>query len=222
LPDVLYVVSRYHHMSNFLFPKITQYCQELTGEASLISKDRKAQLEKLSNYISTGYKKRITPQLIVICTHNSRRSHLGQVWLAIGVNYLNLPPLATYSGGTEATAFNERAVKALADLGLEVVKTGKTTNPIYKLFWTYTMPPYQAFSKKYDADPNPSSQFGAIMVCSEAEEGCPFISGAEYRIALPFEDPKAFDGTDLEEEKYAERCRQIGREMLYVLSQVSF
>ena len=45
---------------------------------------------------------------------------------------------------------------------------------------------------------------------------CPIVAGADFRIALPFEDPKAFDDTPLESEKYTERCRQIGREMLYV------
>jgi len=208
-------------MSKFLFPKISQYCKELLEEQELIPDDRKEQLAQLSSYISRCFQKGEIPQLIVICTHNSRRSHLGQVWLAVGADYLDLPSIATYSGGTEATAFNQRAVKALDDLGLEVVAAQKDAdNPRYKLYWSYTMPPYVAFSKKYDEQPNPSSNFGAIMVCSEADEGCPNISGAAYRIALPFEDPKAFDNTELEEEKYLERSRQIGREMLYMLNGV--
>ena len=209
-------------MDKFLFPKVIQYCEELQKEANLIPDDRKSLLNKLATYIVTCYKEGIIPQLIVICTHNSRRSHLGQVWLAIGVDYFDLPPLATFSGGTEATAFNKRAVKALDNLGLEVVeKEGNMpTNPMYQLYWTYTMPPYIAFSKKYDQAPNPTSKFGAIMVCTEADEGCPLIPGVDFRLSLPFEDPKAFDDTELEEEKYAERCRQIGREMLYAMNRV--
>ena len=208
-------------MSKFLFPKIKHYCKELVAEASLISEGRKAQLAQLSTYISQCYQQGATPKLIVICTHNSRRSHLGQTWLAIGADYFDLLPIGTFSGGTEATAFNERAVRALDELGLQVV-AGEGSNPVYQLYWTYTMPPYKAFSKKYDTPPKPSKDFGAIMVCTEADEGCPIIPGAAFRIALPFKDPKAFDGTDLEKEKYAERCRDIGREMLYVLSKVSY
>jgi len=208
-------------MSKFLFPKISQYCKELLEEQELIPKGRKEELQHLSKYLTQCFQKGETPQLIVICTHNSRRSHIGQIWLAAGADYLNIPAISTFSGGTEATAFNPRAVNALDDLGFEVVATQKNaTNPRYKLYWSYTMSPYVAFSKKYNATPNPKSKFAAIMVCSEADGGCPVIPGAAFRIALPFEDPKVFDNTELEEEKYQERCRQIGREMLYVLSKV--
>ena len=209
-------------MSKFLFPKIIQYCEELLSEKDLIADARKEELKKVSRYISSAYATGKTPKLIVICTHNSRRSHLGQVWLATGADYFNLPKLETYSGGTEATAFNPRAVKALDDLGFEVVSDKKQApnNPIYKLYWSYTMPPYKAFSKKYDDAPNPTTDFGAMMVCSETDEGCPYIPGADFRLALPFKDPKAFDGTEQAAAKYAERCRRIGREMLYLLSEV--
>lgn len=209
-------------MSKFIFPKIAQYCEKLLQEQSLIAPERKEKLQKGSDYIRQVMAKGETAQLIVICTHNSRRSHLGQLWLAVGADFLNLPRLATFSGGTEATAFNPRAVKALDDLGFEVVtdKDQAPNNPLYKFYWTYTMSPYEAFSKKYTDAPNPNTKFGAILVCSEADEGCPLISGADFRLALPFEDPKAFDGTELEATKYKERCQQIGREMLYLLSKV--
>ena len=46
------------------------------------------------------------------------------------------------------------------------------------------------------------------------------VLGAAERIAITYEDPKAFDGTDREAEAYDERCRQIAREMLYVFSLV--
>jgi arsenate reductase len=57
------------------------------------------------------------------------------------------------------------------------------------------------------------------MTCTHADENCPFIPGAT-RISLPYEDPKAFDGTPEEEAIYAERCRQIARELLFAFSQV--
>jgi len=100
-------------------------------------------------------------------------------------------------------------------------ETYKTpTNPIYNIKWQETGSPYQAFSKKYDSAPNPTADFGAIMVCTSADVGCPIIAGADFRLALPFDDPKAFDDTPLESAKYTERSLDIGREMLYVLSQV--
>lgn len=59
------------------------------------------------------------------------------------------------------------------------------------------------------------------MVCSSADKGCPIVFGCDFRLSLPYDDPKDFDDTDLEEEKYDERVRQIGREFLFSLSQVN-
>lgn len=205
-----------------LLKKVEDTCQQLEKEFSLIPSARKSMLNQLSEYVTHKFQHQETPQLIIICTHNSRRSHLGQIWLAVGADYYHLPPIATFSGGTEATAFNIRAVYAMKKLGFDInTKTQKTpTNPIYEVNWLNEEIPYSAFSKKYDQSPNPSDNFGAIMVCTSADNGCPIVAGADFRLALPFEDPKAFDETPLEGAKYLERSRQIGREMLYVLSQV--
>jgi hypothetical protein len=58
------------------------------------------------------------------------------------------------------------------------------------------------------------------MVCAEANESCPIVPGADFRLGLPYQDPKAFDNTPQQNEKYDERCRQIAREMFYVFSQI--
>jgi len=205
-----------------LLKQVEDTCQQLEKEFSLISAERKRILFRLSEYFTHKFQHQETPQLIVICTHNSRRSHLGQLWLSVGADYYGLPKIATFSGGTEATAFNHRAVLALKKQGFDITnKEFKTpTNPIYEVNWLNEDLPYEAFSKKYDSPPNPSINFGAIMVCTSADVGCPIISGADFRLALPFEDPKAFDDTPLESKMYLERSRQIGREMLYVLCQV--
>ncbi len=81
-------------------------------------------------------------------------------------------------------------------------------------------PAITAFSKKYDDPFNHNHDFAAVMTCSHADENCPLVSGAVKRMALTYDDPKDFDGTDLESAKYAERVRQIGREILYAFSQV--
>lgn len=206
---------------SLLFPEISSFCDKLVAEFNLISDQRKEQLISLSNYISEKLVAKETPKLIVICTHNSRRSHLGQTWLAVSADYYGLPAIETYSGGTEATAFNIRAVKALQRIGFSISTSDyNSENPNYNITWKKDMSPYNAFSKKYNSDPNPQDKFGAIMVCTEADMGCPIVSGCDFRIPLPFEDPKAYDDTELEQLKYSERAKQIGREMLFVLSQV--
>lgn len=204
-----------------LFKNIQSVCKELEKEFDLISKERKEQLLSLTTYISQKNEANQTPKLVVICTHNSRRSHIGQIWLAVGADYFQLPKMQTYSGGTEATAFNIRAVNAFRKIGFAIdAPEDKGENPIYSISWKEGMKPYQAFSKKYEDDPNPKEKFAAIMVCSEADAGCPFVIGCDFRLSLPYDDPKEFDDTDLEAEKYQERIRQIGREMLFALSQI--
>ena len=204
-----------------LFPKIRQACQAFEQKFDLIPSDRKKQLQQLSSYISRKIEDKKAVKLIIICTHNSRRSHLGQLWLAVGADYYGLPNIHTYSGGTEATAFNPRAVNALQNIGFDIQSENpESENPNYNIKWQSNMLAYPAFSKKYEDTPNPDTDFAAIMVCTSADEGCPFVQGCDFRIALPFDDPKAYDDTPLESPKYTARAQQIGREMLFVLSQI--
>jgi arsenate reductase (thioredoxin) len=202
-----------------MFPLLHQRCQHLTKNFSEIPAERKVILEKIANYISNKKANNQPIQLAYICTHNSRRSHLGQIWAAVAAAYYNISNVQTFSGGTEATAFNENAIKAIAAAGFEVKKTTEGSNPVYHLYFdeeNYVT----CFSKVYNHDTNPQTNFAAIMTCSDAEENCPFIPGCELRIATTYNDPKAYDGTVLQEEKYIERSNQIGMECLYVFSKV--
>ncbi|MEL6925344.1 MAG: protein-tyrosine-phosphatase, partial [Bacteroidota bacterium] len=205
-----------------LTDSLQRYIHNLEEGFGDIPAARKEHLQLLSNYLTAKYEQESdTPELIVICTHNSRRSHMGAIWLGAAADYYELPTLKTYSGGTEATAFNPRAVAAMRRAGFDIqVYAASSANPNYHVSWTPDGPNHLAFSKKYDAEANPASDFAAIMVCNSADEACPFVPGADFRLALPFDDPKAFDDTPQEEEKYDERCAQIGREMLWVLKQV--
>jgi len=80
--------------------------------------------------------------------------------------------------------------------------------------------PVIGFSKKLDDDFNPKSGFAAIMTCDSANEACPFVPGTEIRIPMTFEDPKAFDHTPQQEEKYQKRSLQIATELCFVFSQI--
>ena len=204
--------------STVLFPTLATTCTALAAGFDTIVPARKAQLRALADYLVHRYRAGQTPQLIVICTHNSRRSHMGQVWLAAGAAYYGLPPLRSYSGGTEATAFNPRAVAALRRLGFAITTADEhAANPRYNVHWGSESAADTAFSKVYSESPNPRDGFAALLVCDSAAEACPVVTGADRRLLLPYEDPKAFDGTPQEAAMYEERARQIGREMLYVL-----
>lgn len=189
-----------------------------TFSKSFIPEDRKTLLDGLAIYLVDKLKEGGEAKLNFICTHNSRRSQLSQVWGQALADYFKLP-IKSYSGGVEVTAFNPRAVATLQEDGFEVKENGLGNNPQYTFIFGENQ--LVTFSKLYDDPVNPESDFVAIMTCDHADENCPFIPGAVIRFPLRFEDPKAFDNTPLESEKYLERSRQIGAELFYVFSSVA-
>ncbi|MBB6463495.1 low molecular weight phosphatase family protein [Flammeovirga kamogawensis] len=198
---------------------LSNYIEEAKQEFDLISEERKAALEVISTFVSQKLAQDGLANLILICTHNSRRSHLSQVWAQIAVYHYGFTNVFAYSGGTEATAMFPSAANALTRAGLEISKLSESSNPVYAIKFDEDQPAIIGFSKTYDNPFNPQNGFGAIMTCNHADANCPIIFGAE-RISLPFEDPKAFDGTPEQEAKYDERCRQVARELLYAFSKI--
>ncbi|MNQ95626.1 Protein ArsC [compost metagenome] len=155
-----------------------------------------------------------------ICTHNSRRSHLSQIWAQVAASYYEVPKVVCYSGGTAATAMFPRIAETLRDTGFRIEKLADSDNPVYMIKYADNLPPIIGFSKIYDHPFNPASGFAAVMTCSQADGGCPFIAGAEKRIPITFEDPKLSDGTLEQKQVYSERSFQIASEMFYVFSNV--
>jgi arsenate reductase (thioredoxin) len=202
------------------YEELANYCQGLESEFDRIPEERKAQLQEISVYIREKKEAGTPVRLTVICTHNSRRSHMGQLWLKTAAVFYRVDQVVTFSGGTEATAFNPRAVAAMQRAGFDLKKMDDTQNPRYEASLGPELEKMVLFSKKYGHEANPSSNFAAIMVCSEADAACPFVPGADGRFAIPYEDPKNFDGTPTETQAYDERCRQIAREMFFVMKHV--
>jgi arsenate reductase (thioredoxin) len=203
-----------------LLPSLTQTVTKLTSEFSLIPAERKVLLQELVQFVEKKIKAGQPIYLNFICTHNSRRSHLSQIWAQAAAYYYKVPNVFCYSGGTEATAFNPRAVKAMQEAGFVITMTQAGNNPRYEVRFAEKASPVIAFSKKYDDPFNHNQDFAAIMTCSHADENCPLVLGASGRIALTYNDPKEFDGTPLEAAKYSERVHEIGIEILFAFSQV--
>jgi arsenate reductase len=197
-----------------MFPTLENKLEEIF--ALPISDERKAVLQVLIDYIKNKRKKEEPIRLNFICTHNSRRSQFSQIWAQTAADTYEIPAQC-YSGGVEVTAFNERAVASIERFGFKVAKRGQS-NPIYFIFHTEDSHPIIGFSKVFDDEINAKNGFAAIMTCSHADENCPYIPGAEARIPVRFEDPKAFDDTEQESEKYDERSMQIASEMFYVFA----
>jgi arsenate reductase (thioredoxin) len=203
-----------------LNPGLNHYVSNIQAEYDLISSDRKTLLAGMAEYIQKKADAGEAVHLVFICTHNSRRSHMSQLWAQAAAHHYGIAQVHTYSGGTEATAFNPRAVKAMQEAGFDISVKVPGENPVYTATYAPEISATEIFSKQYDHEVNPTGGFAALMTCSHADQNCPFIPGAEARIAIPFDDPKDFDGTAKEEEAYRERCRQIAREIFYTFSQV--
>lgn len=201
-----------------MFPKIKSTIEQLSFDT--ISEERKQVLAPLVQFIQSKTNSELAIRLNFICTHNSRRSHLSQVWAQTAAAYYNIKNVFCYSGGTEATALFPKVAETLTNLGFEIKVISKGDNPIYTIKFNTNDHPIIGFSKNYEDAFNPQSEFAAILTCSQADGGCPFIARAEKRIPITFEDPKAFDDTPLQAEKYQERSLQIATELLYVFSQI--
>lgn len=185
-----------------------------------ISEERKIVLQPLVDFIQNKVDSKLEIRLNLICTHNSRRSHLSQVWAQTAAAHYVLKNVSCYSGGTEATALFPMVAQTLQHSGFKIKTISEGKNPVYSIKFSANELPVIGFSKTYDDDFNPKSEFAAIMTCSQADGGCPFIAGAEKRIPITFEDPKVSDGTPEQKEIYLERSLQIGTEMFYVFSQI--
>jgi arsenate reductase len=185
----------------------------------IISDERKQFLKVLIDYIQKKLDAGEQVDLNFICTHNSRRSQFSQIWAQTAADFFGVPARC-FSGGVEVTAFNERAVDSIERMGFIVSKKGDV-NPEYLIFHSENSEPIITFSKLFDDPINRSERFAAVMTCSHADENCPFIPGTESRIPVRYEDPKVFDDTPQEAEKYDERSMQIASELFYVFSQVS-
>src|SRR5690554_243994 len=186
-----------------------------------ISEERKTLLQPLIDYIQQKVNKQEQISLNFICTHNSRRSHLAQIWAQVASAHFNIPNVHCYSGGTEETALFPKVAETLTEQGFNIFKIADTNNPVYAIKYDDNALPVIGFSKKYDSPFNPVSTFAAIMTCSQADGGCPFIASAEKRISITFEDPKNSDNTPEQSKVYAERSLQIATEIFYVFSKVS-
>jgi len=198
-------------MNKTLFTDISNTIDSL--EISTISEERKAILSPLVAYLNDKIKTKKSIRLNLICTHNSRRSHLSQIWAQTMAAYYNVDNVSCYSGGTEATAMFPKVGEILTNQGFKIDKLSDAENPVYSVKFSENEPSVIAFSKKFSDAFNPVSEFAAIMTCSSADEACPMVSGCDKRIAITYEDPKKSDGTPLQNETYLERSLQIATEM---------
>jgi len=203
-----------------LLPALRPYVNEVVNELGMVSAERRVVLDAISSNIVAQLNVGKPAQMTFICTHNSRRSHMSQVWAQTAAYYYGLDKIQTFSGGTEATACNCRTVAAMRRVGFDIEDATTGDNPIYLVRYADDRPPIRAYSKLYNADANPKRDFIALMTCSVADKTCPVVEGARSRYAIHYADPRLCDDTPTETAAYNERCGEIAREMFYIMSVV--
>lgn len=203
-----------------MLPALRAYATEVAAEVDTLPADRKEVLGKISADITARLQTGKPAYLTFICTHNSRRSHMSQIWAQTAAYYYGLNNVYAYSGGTEVTACNCRTVTAMRRVGFDITDLTTGDNPIYAVRYAEDRPAIRAYSKLYNTDDNPKEEFFALMTCSSADQSCPLVKGAIGRYAIHYIDPKLCDDTPTEATAYNERCRQIAQEMFYIMAEV--
>jgi arsenate reductase len=206
--------------SEVLFSSLMEYTSDFENNFNNLPVERRQELERLASYVRENLQNQNKADLIFICTHKSRRSHMSQIWAQVAATYYGFSGVYCYSGGTEATAFNLNAIRALMKTGIRIIEINNGDNPVYEVSFSENAESLKAFSKKFEHDSNPQKNFAAVMTCSHADETCPLVPGAAFRASITYEDPKISDNTPEQEATYDERCREIGVEMFYLMSRV--
>ncbi|MCY2968759.1 MAG: protein-tyrosine-phosphatase [Planctomycetota bacterium] len=208
---------------SMLLPAVARAAERISALGPLDGGEYESAGVALADWIRSRLANGRPAPVIFVCTGNSRRSVLGAVLGNVAAGWYQLPGVRCYSGGTAPSALNRRTIATLCALGIEIEPTGEQAprgaegieNPIYRIRWGADAGESTGqmldFSKHYGTTPNPREGFAAVMVCDEADAGCPNVAGAAIRIPAKFVDPKVADDTAEEQATYAARRDQIGR-----------
>lgn len=203
-----------------LIETLKSSAKRAASEFERIDAERKKDLQEAAAFIRNRLESGKLAELTFVCTHNSRRSHLSQVWAQTAAQYYGLTNVTAYSGGTEVAACNIRTVRALRRAGFSIVQSTDGMNPVYLAQYSESRPAVKMYSKVFTTEENPQKDFAALFCCDQAAETCPVVKGAALRLPIPYTDPKVSDNSPAESQTYDERSRQIAREMFYLMAQV--
>ena len=209
-----------------MYPELQLTVDGIANSGKTISTERAERLGAIAAWIKVQRAKGNTAHLAFICTHNSRRSQFAQVWAKVAAHRTGLKDIHTSSAGTEGTAVASPVIDALRAQGFRVDGAGdldihgNAVRTQYLVNYDDEEPPVLLFSKSISDRDDTAVDFAAVMVCSDADENCPFVPGAVMRFSLPYEDPKESDGTADEARTYQERSLDIAREMNHLMDLV--
>ena len=201
---------------NKLYPILFNYARDLYPEYVKIPFERKAILEEIANYIIGAQQLDSSGKIIFIETDHLARSILVHAWAVAASYYYGIENVNIYSGGINAPGISQNAIIALEKAGFIIYKIKEENNPEYEIKYSYSVKPLIIRSIKYNDKSNPNVNFGAIIVCPNADINIPVVKGNNFRTPLYYFDPSAYDGTSDASDLYLEKSKEIATEMFYL------
>ncbi len=109
-------------------------------------------------------------RVLFVCTHNSARSQMAEGFLRAMAG----DRFEAASAGTEATRVHPLAIRAMAEIGIDIShQTSKTLDAVARQEFDYV-----------------------ITVCDAANQACPVFPGDTKRLHWSFEDPSRAEGDE--------------------------
>jgi arsenate reductase (thioredoxin) len=126
-------------------------------------------------------------KILFLCTGNSCRSQMAEAW----TRYLKGDLIEAYSAGTEPKGIDPRAVKAMAEVGIDIShQRSKSTIKLIDIEFDFV-----------------------ITLCDDAQQSCPFFPAKTAIIHHRFDDPPTLAKDARSEEEAMGHYRRVRDEI---------
>jgi arsenate reductase len=131
-----------------------------------------SRINPLMRILYRNWSFKVKKKVLFLCTGNSCRSQMADGI----VNHDFAGRLEAHSAGTEPHGLNPKAVRVMAEVGIDI--SGNSSEHL----------------SKYEGQPFDY----VITLCGDANEKCPLFFGGVKRLHMGFEDPASAQGTEEE------------------------
>jgi hypothetical protein len=205
---------------NKLYPILNEYVRDFPKEFRKIPEERRFRLNEMVYFLEGQYQNNAPWQITFISTNESTVGQMAKAWSKAAAYYFGFKNFEPYSGGIKPGEISVRTIVALEKAGFIVYKSHINEVDVYRIKYSFNLEPVIAFPKKINHTKNPGNNFMAVILDGNADLNINNVRGTYDRLFLEYEDPKGYEGSDLENQKFNESCRQVAVEMFYVFSQL--
>ena len=168
---------------------------------------RKKRLDNIASVINENLNK--TRSIVFLCTHNSRRSQICEVWGKVFAEIYR-KKININSAGAFKTVVHSQVYES-------IVKCGLIVNNKKEIF--FDKKKFKLNSKTTDSIT--MKNFIAVMTCSDAEKSCPHDPKSIRNIKMFFNDPRIYDETDKMSREYLKTTTYIAEELNYIFKNIN-